>query len=914
MSQESAANSLPAATLLTHGFEAFARGTMGNAGQNIYVSRSGVLQRIFQFDLNRSGHVDLIFCNSQDHWERPPAYLYCDPLEHPETRTLLPAEGARTGTVADLTGNGFDDIVVGNFYGGVTFYQNCSIYYGGTDGWSEKHRQELPAPMCSSVAAGDFEGGGRSALAFLCDGKVRLFRQSSLGFEPKRFVDLDIEAEQLAAADLDADGCAELIARSKTGEVRIYWGGAAGVDPEHFSRVPVAPDPEPSGPEVAGNVEYVEEPPPLPAVLNLRGVHHLFVARDRAAHLVPVDPASRSFGTALTFDNCRQCLAAATGDIRGTGQADLVFACRGEHGGREWSWIYWGGPDGYHEQHSTRLPTHRACDVTLGDLDGDGRDEIIVCQGKTDRSFTSESLIFRTDASGTISAPQPVVSEDARRVHLVHGEPETPPQLLIVNHFSRRVCGDVDAMIYHGSDTGFSPEHRTVLPGFGAVEALCCDINDDGFVDVVLANCAENAVHLDPGSFLYLGGPEGFGPNPSRQFPTARAHGACCADLNRDGYLDLVFAGFSSDELLIFYGTPDGFDTTNPVRIRMEHEGTVYDDPRWIYLADLNNDGWLDLVIPQISYDRSLILWGGPDGFSMDRCQALSIFHAACARAADLNGNGYLDLVIAGHQPSEAVPHDTFVHIYWNGPDGLREDRRTLLPARGANAMCLADFNGDGMLDLFVCSYHDLTSRDIDSYIYWNRKGRGFSAGDRRRLFTHSASGCVAADFNDNGHVDLAIAYHKVEGDHVGFSAVWWNGPDGFDEKAVTKLPTTGPHGMTCIETGNIADRGPEETYTSEPLQLPAGATMAAIQWEAEIPDRTWVNAQVRTATSREALASETWTGPGGPETRFERGQTIDAASTRGRWCQYRLALGADKAMRTPRVREVAILYRDAES
>ena len=43
-------------------------------------------------------------------------------------------------------------------------------------------------------------------------------------------------------------------------------------------------------------------------------------------------------------------------------------------------------------------------------------------------------------------------------------------------------------------------------------------------------------------------------------------------------------------------------------------------------------------------------------------------------------------------------------------------------------------------------------------------------------------------------------------------------------------------------------------------------------------------------------------------------GQTIDAASTRGRWCQYRLALGADKAMRTPRVKEVAIAYRENES
>jgi hypothetical protein len=264
-------------------------------------------------------------------------------------------------------------------------------------------------------------------------------------------------------------------------------------------------------------------------------------------------------------------------------------------------------------------------------------------------------------------------------------------------------------------------------------------------------------------------------------------------------------------------------------------------------------------------------------------------------------------LVIAGHTPSEARPHDTFVHIYWNGPDGLRENRKTLLPARGANAMALADFNNDGLLDLFVCSYHDVTQRDIDSYIYWNRPGRGFAAADRRRMFMHSASGCVAADFNDDGHIDLAVAYHKVDGDHVGHSAVWWNGPDGFDEKRVTTLPTTGPHGMTCIEPGNIMDRGPEEFYTSEPVKLPDSATPLRIGWDADIPSRTWVNMQFRTAQTCEALEDAPWTGPTGPDSRYENEQPISAGTAPGIWLQYRLALGADKAMRTPRITHVTV-------
>lgn len=901
-------------TLVTRGFDAFSRGTCGHAGQNLYISRAGVLQRIFQFDLNRDGYLDLIFCNSQNHWERPPAYLYSDPLHAPHCRSPLPAEGARSGVVTDLTGDGSDDIVIANYYGGVTMRQNCSIYFGSPEGWSERYRQEVPAPMCSSVAAGDFAGDGRMDLAFLCDGKLKIFPQSELGFEPKRFIDMAIEGVQLAGEDVDGDGYGDLAVRSANGEVRIYWGGADGIHPDRFSVVPIPlDDKDPATSHAQRDVEYVEDAKPLVKVLVLDGTPHIYAAREDAAHLVPVIAASRQFGTPMAFA-CPRNFSVAAGDLLGQGQTDLVFACRDDHADEESSWIYWGSPNGFDASRRTPLATRQACDVTLGDFNGDGRDEIVICQAKREDTFTTESLIFRAASNAIDPDPVRLLSEDARRVLLARTSATSHPQLLVINHFSRGMNGDVDAEIYFGGPDGFSSDRSTGVPGFGAVESLCCDLNDDGFTDLVLANCSENARHLDPGSFIYFNGPNGFQREADIVLPTTRAHGVCCADLNRDGYLDLIFVGFSNDELLIFYGTPDGFDLDEPVRIRMEHEGTVYDDPRWIYLADLNNDGWLDLVIPQISYDRSLILWGGPEGFSMTRCQALSVFHAACARAADLNGNGYLDLVIAGHQPSEAEPHDAFVHIYWNGPGGLREDRRTLLPVRGANAMCLADFNGDGMLDLFVCSYHDVTSRDIDSYIYWNRKGRGFAAEDRRRLFTHSASGCVAADFNDNGYIDLAIAYHKVEGDHVGFSAVWWNGPDGFDAKAVTQLPTTGPHGMTCIETGNIADRGPEETYTSEPLQLPADATLAAIQWEADVPLRTWINAQIRTATSKTALTSTTWTGPDGPETRFAHGETINAAMTHGRWCQYRLALGADKAMRTPRVKEVAIYYRENES
>ena len=905
----------------TQGFDGFSQGTFGNAGHNLYVSRAGVLQRIHQYDLDKDGYVDLVFCNDHNNGDKPPVYVYGDPLGS-VTRTELPSDGPRSGAVvADLNGDGYDDLVLGMLTNGQRSDLNAFVYYGSPDGLSERRQQLLPAPVCTSVAAGDFNGDGRPDLAFRCqieyrspDPYVRIFYQSELGFEPNRYVDLEISGDQLEAYDLDGDGYADLVVRSSVGEVRVYWGGPQGIDPAQVSLVPVSGAPTPSGgkqefQDQAG--EYFDDAPPLARVIALGGEPHVFVPGSQSALLVPVYK-NRQFGPPIVLD-CGRAMAVAVGDVNGDGSEDLILATREPYEEGECSWIYWGSQGGYDETRRTRLRTMRACDVAVGDLDGDGCDDIVFSQMRTEESYTTDSYVYRGARDGVIAEPVRLQSEDARRVLIARPSADKRPQVLFVNTRSRDALGNIKSTIYFGGPEGFSPEHRKDVPSFRAVDAVCCDINDDGYADIVLANCFSNTDNRKGGSYVLFNGPDGFPDEPSIILPTNQADGVCCADLNRDGYLDLIFVSYEVPDILILYGGPDGFDTSSPRRIRMERDGVLYDDPRYIYLADLNNDGWLDLVVPQIFSDRSFILWGGPDGFSMERCQMLSVARGCCARAADLTGNGYLDLIMGGFEPSLQGPHDSFAYIYWNGPDGLREDRRTLLPGKAITSMSVADFNNDGLLDLFIASYHDGRERDIDSYIYWNREGRGFSATDRTRLFTHSASGCMAADFNEDGWTDLAIGYHRVDGEHQAYSAVWWNGPDGFDEKRVTELPTEGPHAITSVGPGNIMDRGPEEYYTSTPFELPEGTEVTRLSWQAETPPKAWVRAQLRSADTREGLDGLPWVGPGAGRDWFEAGQEVQLQQHMGKWVQYRLALGAVNSGSTPRVTRVDVHYGTRE-
>lgn len=896
------------------GFEDFSDGTFGNGGQNIYVSRAGVLQRIHRFDIDGDGYVDLLFANSQDMNERPPIYVYSSLLNSPTLREL-PSNGAYAAGVADLNGDGYDDLVIGMQHNGTHTDLCAYIYYGAPEGMSERYKIELPVPNCRAVAIGDFDGDGHLDIAFASSGKIRIFYQTNEGFVPKKYLELDLDVTHMSAGDLDGDGCAELYVRVYRDRPHILWGGQGGLDLVH-SRTVGTEDLRESEVDFFGQIDATSTTENrvffkegwIPKILYIKSVPHLFLPEGNQTKFLPVQK-DRSLGKPLIIDS-GPALSAAMGDINGDGFEDIVILSTShsrDH--EEVSWVYWGTEKGINNAHRTPIKTISGRDVVIGDLNGNGCDDIVICQGRTNIMFSTESVIYRGSVNGIIPEPVRIKTHDAVSVFIARTSSDKNPEVIFVNHEAGRVRGDVPIYIYYGSSEGFNTDRRDELPGWSAPDAISCDFNDDGLADVFIANCSENAPHLDPGSFLYWGAPNGFSPHRKLVLPTTRTHGVACGDFRHCGYLDLAVAGFSNPELLIFRGGTDGFDLKHPQRISMEKDGMVYDEPRWLMAADLNNDGWLDLVISQI-YGYSFVLWGGPDGFSMERSKFFAVERCACSRAADLTGNGWLDLVFGGHMsPNLEYPYDSYLYIYWGGPDGYREDRRAQLPAHVINSIAVADFNNDDILDIFVSSYNSGRERDLDSYIYWGSPGGLYSATNRKRLFCHSVSGCMAADFNEDGWIDLAVASHKTYGSHPGNSVIWWNGPEGFSEERQTLLPSIGPHGMIAVEPANIMDRGLEEYYISSAFELPADAKVERINWIADVPPKTWVRAQLRFAEEKENLATALWQGPTGPKSWFDKDQELHMLQQKGYWVQYRLALGAVNGGNSPRISEVSISY-----
>ena len=897
-------------TWLTQGFERFRQGTFGNGGQNLYVSKAGTLQRIHHFDLNKDGHIELIFCNAQEHLEAPPAYVYSDVLRTPR-RIELPSGGAPTGAAADLTGDGYDDLVIGMQKSGNAGMFNAYIYFGSPEGLTERYQLHVPAHVCTSVAVGDFNGDGRPDLALLTQGKLRIFYQSEVGFEPMVYTDLDITADQFGACDLDGDGYADLYALSPDAPPRIYWGSPEGIAPERFADLQVGDNSDATisdEQEGLSEEEKVGATGPIAKIIDLNGIKHLFVPFASRTFLVPVN-RNRGFATPLEF-KCQQALSVANGDINGDGHVDLVFACRDQDNDQECSWIYWGSANGFSEQQRTPLPSHRVCDVAVGDLNRNGFDDVALCQKQTDKMYSIESPIFRGTRDGIDLEPVWLQTEGARRVFIARTSAENDPQVIFINQTARNATGDVDSYIYYGGKDGFRADRRDALAGRGATSAIACDFKDHGWADIVTTNSAENAMHLDPGTYVFRGGPKGFPHQPHEIIQMRRGWDISAGDIDHDGHLELIIGRFYSPDISIYRSMPNGFELADTVTAIHGPVEFMHTSTRRIRLADMNNDGWLDLIVKPIGKGMCGILWGGPKGFSSERMQVFPVAgHSGAPHARDLTGNGYLDLIIGGGKPQIGVPHDSFIDIFWNGPDGMKPHRHTQLESQAVIGLSVADFNNNGYFDIFCTAYKNQIDRDIDSYIYWGGPGATYTKYNRQRLRTHSSAGSLAADFNEDGYIDLAIANHKTFGDHMGDSFVLWNGPNGFDEQNPTRLPTSGPHGMQHEQPANLVDGGNEEYYTSAPFRLPDGEKVTGMTWEAEFEPKTWVKGQLRFATNEAALGDAPWLGTDGQDTWFENGANTPPPDQSGQWVQYRLALGATNGGCTPRVTEVRVRH-----
>ncbi len=283
--------------------------------------------------------------------------------------------------------------------------------------------------------------------------------------------------------------------------------------------------------------------------------------------------------------------------------------------------------------------------------------------------------------------------------------------------------------------------------GAASTAAVVADVNGDGKADVMLDPGGSGALAISLGTGDGTFQAAQAGPNLSGAFFIG------AADFNGDGKVDLLArTSGATPQFIVFTGHGDGTFATTPIMTNIPPPLTAnsYVD---FYIGDLNADGKPDVIVsyfgngsfPSVLFDASqpeitLALFGKGDG-TFDAAKQVAS-RGGLVAIADVNGDGRTDLILA---------EGPFLDVLLGNGDGTAtlKDMYFVDFEAGARPI-LADFNGDGHLDVFT------------SGVLFYGNGDGTLKGNLATVFSAgSLPPGVVADFNQDGKPDVAAVTFK---------------------------------------------------------------------------------------------------------------------------------------------------------
>jgi len=319
-----------------------------------------------------------------------------------------------------------------------------------------------------------------------------------------------------------------------------------------------------------------------------------------------------------------------------------------------------------------------------------------------------------------------------------------------------------------GADTGFTASFdsllgRTYQPGF-VFGATWADVDDDGFpegYESVLLGAASRFYRNDAGMRL-VEDTEASGIDFD-----GLAQGVVFADLNGDGPLD-IFIGDDRGGSQVYFGDGSGQFVASPQNTEL---GAFIEKAYGVAAADYDGDGDLDIYIgacDALTREKSvnLLLRNRGDGTFDEVGVAAGVAHDGAAWGVewlDYDGDGLLDVYVANMPASDG--RDGANVLYRNNGDGTFTDVTVDAgvsgpPTAQTFGTAAADFNNDGYMDLYAATQLGGAA----SLIRNNGDGTFTDVYAEAGLLVslggnppsaHSHLSVAAGDFDRDGRIDL---------------------------------------------------------------------------------------------------------------------------------------------------------------